>query len=72
MDPKVCGKLLTTHRRGLGDDGEVLRGRFPLRRALAKAPRWDLADTEGYDGGNSFSWSPLMFSGYVGIYRRMK
>ena len=25
MDPKVCGKLLTTHRRGLGDDVEALR-----------------------------------------------
>ena len=35
----------------------------PSGEAPAKAPRWDLADTEGYDGGNSFSWSPLMFSG---------
>ena len=33
MDPKVCGKLLTTHRRGLGDDVEALRDRFPLRRS---------------------------------------
>ena len=24
MDPKVYGKLLTTHRRGLGDDVEAL------------------------------------------------
>ena len=30
MDPKVCGKLLTTHRKGLGDDVEALHGRFPL------------------------------------------
>ena len=69
MDPKVCGKLITTHRRGYGVDVEALRGRFPLRRAPAKAPRWDLADTEGYGGGNSFSWSLLMFWGtwvYVG------
>ena len=44
----------------------------PSGGAPAKAPRWDLADTEGYDGGNSFSLSPLMFSGYVGIYRRKK
>ena len=29
MDPKVCGKLLTTHRRGYGVDVEALRGRFP-------------------------------------------
>ena len=32
MDPKVCGKLLTTHRRGYGVDVEALRGRFPLQR----------------------------------------
>ena len=44
----------------------------PSGGALAKAPTWDLADTEGYGGGNSFPWSPLMFSGYVGIYRRKK
>ena len=76
MDPEVCGKLLTTHRTGYGVDVEALHGRFPLRWSIggapAKAPRWDLADTEGYGGGNSFSWSHLMFSGYVGIYRRKK
>ena len=72
MDPKVCGKLLTTHRRGYGVDVEALHGRFPSDRAPAKAPRWDLADTEGYDGGNSFSWSLLMFLGYMGIFRRKK
>ena len=44
----------------------------PSGGALAKAPRWDLADIEGYGGGNSFSWSLLMFSGYMGIYRRKK
>ena len=41
-------------------------------RVLAKAPRWDLADTEGYGGGNCVSLSPWMFSGYVGLYRRKK
>ena len=38
----------------------------------ATAPRWDLADTEGCGGGNRFSWSLLMFSGYGCIYRRKK
>ena len=33
MDPKVCGKLLTTHRKGYGVDVEALHGRFPLRRS---------------------------------------
>ena len=40
--------------------------------ALGKAPRWDLADTEGYSGGNCVSVAPWMFSGYVGIYRKKK
>ena len=72
MDPKVCGKPLTTHRRGYRVVVEAVPGRFPLRRSAGKAPRWDLVDTEGYSGGNSFSWSLLMFSGYMGIYRRKK
>ena len=44
----------------------------PSGRVSAKAPRWDLADTEGYGGGNSVSLAPWMFSGYVGLYRRKK
>ena len=44
----------------------------PSGGAPTKAPRWDLADTEGYGGGNCVSVSPWMFSGYVGLYRRKK
>ena len=33
--------------------------------APAKTPRWDLTDTEGCGGGNSFSCCSWMFSGYV-------
>ena len=44
----------------------------PSGGAPAKAPRWDLADTEGYDRGNCVLVAPWMFSGYVGIYRRKK
>ena len=40
--------------------------------APEQTPRWDLADTEGYGGGNISSVSPWMFSGYVGLYRRKK
>ena len=36
MDPQVCGKLLTLHRRGNGVDVEALHGRIPLRRDAAK------------------------------------
>ena len=44
----------------------------PFGRAPTKAPRWDLADTEGYSGGNCVFLALWMFSGYVGIYRRKK
>ena len=44
----------------------------PSGRVPAKAPRWDIADTEGYGGGNCVSLCSWMFSGYVGIYRRKK
>ena len=44
----------------------------PSDGAPTKAPKLDLADTEGYSGGNNFSWSPLIFSWYVGRYRRKK
>ena len=39
MDPKVCGKLLTTHRRGLGDDVEALRDDDPLPAELQNRPQ---------------------------------
>ena len=39
MDPKVCGKLLTHHRRGYGVDVEALRDRFPLRQIAGKGPK---------------------------------
>ena len=44
----------------------------PSGGAPAKAPRWDLMDTEGYDGGNCISLDPWMFWGYMGIKRRKK
>ena len=44
----------------------------PSDRVPAKAPRWDLMDTEGYDGGNCVSSASWMLLGYVGIYRRKK
>ena len=44
----------------------------PSDGSSVKARRWDLADTEGYSGGNCVSLAPWMFSGSVGIYRRKK
>ena len=72
MDAKVCGKLLTTHRRGKDVDVEALRDQCPLRQVPEKAPRWNLTGTEGCGGGTRFSWMLLMVWGYVGIYRRKK
>ena len=39
MDPKVCGKLHTLHRRGNGVDVEALRDRFPIRQIAEKGPK---------------------------------
>ena len=65
MDPKVCGKLLTHHRRGYGVDVEALRDRSPSGGVPEKAPRWDLTGTEGCGGGKVVSWLPPMFRGKV-------
>ena len=72
MDPKVFGKLLTTHRRGYGVDVEALHGRFPLWRGAGEGSKMRSRDTEGYGGGNCVLLAPWMFSGYVRLYRRKK
>ena len=72
MDPKVCGKLLTHHRRGYGVDVEALHDQIPLRQIAGKGPRWELTGTEGCGGGKVVLWLPWMFSGYKSIYRRKK
>ena len=42
----------------------------PSGGALEKAPRWDLVDTESYDGGIRVLATYLVVWGYVGICRR--
>ena len=44
----------------------------PSGGAPAKAPRWDLTDTECCGGGNRVLAPYMMFPGYMGIYRRKK
>ena len=44
----------------------------PSGGAPEKAPRWDLVDTESYDGGIRVLALYLVVWGYVGIYRRKK
>ena len=72
MDPKVYGKLLTTHRRGYGVDVEALHGRFPLRKSAGEGSKME---SRGYRRLRQWKlcfWCSWMFSGYVGIYRRKK
>ena len=40
MDPKVCGKLLTTHGEGDDDDDEGLRDGSPSRNRLQDGISW--------------------------------
>ena len=61
MDPKVCGKLLTHHRRGYGVDVESTVIDAPSGGAPEKAPRWDLMGTEGCGSGNRVLAPPDVF-----------
>ena len=61
MDPKVCSKLLTTHQRGLGGDGEALPGSFPLRRSagdgskMGSIPKVAVVEL-GFHGAPGWFW----------------
>ena len=72
MDPKVYGKLLTTHRRGYGVDVEALRGRSPLRRMAEKGPKMGSHGYRRLRRWKSGFVAPLMFLGYKSIYRQNK
>ena len=43
MDPKVCDKLLTTHRKGYGVDVEALRDDGPLPAELQNRPQDEIS-----------------------------
>ena len=62
MDPQVCGKLLTLHRKGNGVDEEASVIESPSGRTPKKAPRWDLMGTEGCGGGKVF-WGIRVYMG---------
>ena len=70
MDPKFCGKLLTTHGEGDDDDDEGLRDGSPSGRAPEQALRWDLHGNRSYGSGIRVFSVASMFSGYMDIYRR--
>ena len=72
MDLKVCGKLLTTHRKGYGVDVEALRGGIPLRQNTGDGSKMGSRRYRRLQRWKFFSLAPWMFSGYVGRYRRKK
>ena len=72
MDPKVCGKLLTLHRRGNGVDVEALRDRILLRQDAGKGPKMGSHGYRRLRRWKSGFVDPWMFLGYVGLYRRKK
>ena len=63
MDPKVCGKLLTHHRRGYGVDVEALRDRFPLQRSARKVPQ------DGISWVQKVAAVEIGFRGALGCFR---
>ena len=62
MDPKVCGKLLTTDRRSYGVDVEALRGRFPLRWSVGEGSEM------GSRGYRRLRWWKLFFVGSLDVF----
>ena len=69
MDPKVCGKLLTHHRRGYGVDVEALPDRIPIWQIARNRPRWDLRVEKVAAVEKWFRGSPGCFQGirvYIG------
>src|SRR6187401_405098 len=70
MDPKVYGKLLTTHGEDDDDDDEGLRGGSPSGGAPEQAPRWDLYGNRSYGGAIRVFSLRMDFLGYVDIYRK--
>jgi hypothetical protein len=72
MDPKVCGRLLTLHRRSNGVDVEALRDRIPLRQIAGKGPKMGSGVSGTCGGWNCFSWMLLGFREYMRIYRPRK
>ena len=63
MDPKVCGKLLTHHRRGYGVDVEALRDRFPLRQSVGEGSKM------GSRGYRRLRRWKLFFLGSLDVFR---
>ena len=55
MDPQICGKLLTLHRKANRVDVEALRDRIPLRQGAGKGPQM------GSHGYRRLRWQKSVF-----------
>ena len=62
MDPKVCGKLLTTHRKGHGVDVEALHGGIPLRQNAGDGSKM------GSHGYRRLQWQQYFFGGSLDVF----
>ena len=62
MDPKVCGKLLTTHRKGYGLDVEALHGGIALRQSAGEGSKM------GSRGYRRLEWWKLCFVGSLDVF----
>ena len=70
MDPQVCGKLLTRHRKGSKVDVEALRDRFPLRQSTGKGLQmgsWKKRDLRWWKG--YFFWLSGGFPIFVNLQK---
>ena len=69
MDPQVCGKLLTHHRKGSKVDEEALRDRSPLRQSTGKGLQMGSRKNRGLR-----QWKGFFFclSGILGIFGNLQ
>ena len=63
MDPKVYGKLLTTHWMGYGVDVEALHGGIPLRQITGDGSKM------GSRGYRRLRWWKLCFVVPLDVFR---
>ena len=69
MDPQVCGKLLTHHRKDSKVDEEALRDRFPLRQSTGKGLQMGLRKNRGLPWRKGFLF--YLF-GILGIFGNLQ
>ena len=69
MDPQVCGKLLTHHRKGSKVDEEALHDRTPLRQSTGKGLQMGSRKNRGLRWRKGFLFC---LSGILGIFGNLQ